>query len=264
MTWKVKRDLCWADPSGESCANGPTNEHVVSAGILKRIGPIRFKVNGEAKAFGRGSYKLSLLCQKHNEMLSNYDNEMIRFIDSLRMITTESHRDTAPGRTEINGHWIELWFAKTLVNSCFFHSIIEPSNQFFFPSGRSIFDQIRKGRSFPEPYGLYFDTVSNISMRERLAAGPNFMCVQEKDAWLTSPSGKTTAYRVPWCYSFSYRGIFLAGYFNPLSIRDSQFQELTAGDLAILQEMQYRKFHIKSGSSSDANAFRELRIAWHY
>lgn len=262
MTWKVKRNVCWADPSGASCANGPSKEHVVSDGILKQLGPIRFSVNGETKAFGRGSYKLSMLCQKHNEMLSHYDNEMIRFIDSLRMITTEKHRNIVPRVTELNGHWIELWFAKTLVNSCFFHSIIEPANQFFFPSGRSIFEQIEEGRSFPEPYGLYFDSLSNIPRKKSSTAGRNFMRVQEKDAWVTSLSGKTTAYRMPWCYTFSYRDIFLAGYFNPLTIRDSEFQELTAGDLEILQKMRYRQFHIKSGSSPDAQDVRELRIAW--
>jgi stalled ribosome alternative rescue factor ArfA len=120
--------MCWVDPTGETCEGNLEKEHVVSESILKLLGPIRFNISGEHKHFGKGSYKLKMLCSRHNRALSDYDEEMRRFLSIWKNILTKSCDKDEFERNityELDGNRIECWLAKTLVNSSFFHSIIE-------------------------------------------------------------------------------------------------------------------------------------------
>jgi hypothetical protein len=111
---------CYAKHLG-GC-NGKSAEHYISRSILKVIGP--FKVSGfpwlkqgETKVVSENALTATVLCECHNNTLSDFDSEAMRLINFLKQIDekeTEAELAKIPQKMYIDGLKLEKWLLKTL------------------------------------------------------------------------------------------------------------------------------------------------------
>lgn len=111
---------CYAKHLG-GC-NGKSAEHYISKSILEVIGPFKIKglpwlKQGESKAISKNALTASVLCEQHNNLLTDYDSEAKKFISHLKLIDskeTETELAQLPSKIIIDGLKLEKWFLKTL------------------------------------------------------------------------------------------------------------------------------------------------------
>jgi len=77
---------CWAKNVSECCTT-QSSEHYITKGLFRNkmlnIENAPF-LGGQSKVISKASFTRNCLCKKHNELLSIYDEEAIRFGDSLK------------------------------------------------------------------------------------------------------------------------------------------------------------------------------------
>jgi len=96
-------------------------EHYISQSILEAIGP--FVVKGlpwlkqaESKVVSSNALTASVLCRRHNSLLSDFDLEAAKLIKHLKLIDSKEtaiELERAPLKLIIDGLKLEKWFLKT-------------------------------------------------------------------------------------------------------------------------------------------------------
>ena len=116
-------EKCWASSLGQ-CSDKMSREHLVSKGIFENRS---FMVKGfkwckdEYKNVGIESITRKCLCEKHNNLLSEVDNEGIKLFNTLDYIAELTANQGRPIQDKliadsISGNLLERWFLKTLIN----------------------------------------------------------------------------------------------------------------------------------------------------
>lgn len=107
---------CWAR-SHSGCSQGPSREHLVSAGIFDQatIFVQGFDWCPEEKEIGLSALTSKILCQKHNSTLEIADRAGISAIRAFDA-TIDQDRDTA---TNLCGFGLERWLLKVAINLTF-------------------------------------------------------------------------------------------------------------------------------------------------
>lgn len=155
-------EKCWAHPIS-GCSEKLSGEHLVSKGILEEMGGV-IRVQGfnwcknEPKEIGMNSLQSNFLCERHNNLLSNYDKEAISFFKIPETWQKKStffkrngfHIKKVPIRYAFNGFLIERWFLKTLVNLT-----LVSSKDHEIPLN-IVLPYLYGGKKFEKPYGLGF------------------------------------------------------------------------------------------------------------
>ena len=118
-------DGCWAASLGD-CGGKLSREHTISE-CLFPSGKVTVRgfnwCGNEPKTIGVGRLVGKILCERHNNRLSELDSEMLKCFESIR----ESARlnDVRRGlghsiwtikRFKVDGRLLERWFLKTLIN----------------------------------------------------------------------------------------------------------------------------------------------------
>ena len=118
MTSKSRSRNCWAKYRGD-CSNDISDEHLLSKALFpdKIVYVSGFDwCEGEQKQIGINSLVRKILCVKHNNLLSDSDNEAVKALDLFRYESTGSaERQSNQGRI-INGIFLEKWLVKTAIN----------------------------------------------------------------------------------------------------------------------------------------------------
>jgi hypothetical protein len=122
-----RMDSCWAAPIG-NCGGGITREHLVSSSLFPYD---QVEVQGyswcrEPKRIGVSSLTAKILCERHNNDLSPVDVAGAHAFDVFREAQKISNvregmklRRWKVVRHVIDGHGLERWCLKTLINiSC--------------------------------------------------------------------------------------------------------------------------------------------------
>jgi len=156
---------CWAHSLG-NCSKKISREHVVSGGLFVTD---LIDVQGfpwckdERKRISVASLTSKILCEKHNNLLSDLDNEASKVFDNFREMrrtaNMRENRRPRPWRVvryEVDGLLIERWFLKTLINFSSYSDLPVGSKSADqgFPTPE--LTEIAFGiRSFPGKAGLY-------------------------------------------------------------------------------------------------------------
>lgn len=164
---------CWAEKLGD-CKGKITNEHIVTKALSEEELTISgFSwLKGESKKICLQDLCSHILCKKHNNDLSNFDTEIVKFKNILKEISLQEKRFTQPGfgfrkskipiRYTVNGHFLEKWFCKTLVN------VVKLHPEYNSIEYNEILPYIYGNKNFEEPYGLYVDvTVGSILYEDK-------------------------------------------------------------------------------------------------
>lgn len=121
---------CWANTVSQ-CDSIQSREHYVSKGLFTgdiiRITGFPF-LNGEEKELGIGRLVTKSLCQTHNAMLSEYDQEAINFANALKYAndlslkrSNSNARKFSVHRNRINTDRFSRWVLKTYIGLSVFH-----------------------------------------------------------------------------------------------------------------------------------------------
>lgn len=111
--------MCWAK-SVSACSSTQSREHYISKGLLRDktlfVDNAPF-LGGGNKEIAKASLTKKCLCKKHNEQLSVYDDEAIRFGDALKYcleLAAKRRNSTAkkfsPNRKCIDADCFSRWF----------------------------------------------------------------------------------------------------------------------------------------------------------
>jgi hypothetical protein len=150
-------NFCWAKLNGN--CNDISKEHILSKSLFN--GKITIKgfpwCRNEEMEIGINSLVSKILCEKHNNDLSKYDGEMVKFwniIDEMakRLEKINRHgfrKKDFPIVYKINGFSLERWFLKTLVNIW----MINEKDSYLPVSG--IIPTLYQNMAFHHPFGLY-------------------------------------------------------------------------------------------------------------
>ncbi|MGK0445467.1 MAG: hypothetical protein ACJA1U_002414 [Bermanella sp.] len=122
---------CWASKVSP-CDKIQSREHYVSKGLFSgnivKVTGFPF-LNGEEKEIGIERLVTKSLCQTHNSMLSEYDQEAINFANALKYAndlslirSKSSARKFSVHRKKINADRFSRWILKTYIGLSEFHS----------------------------------------------------------------------------------------------------------------------------------------------
>ena len=114
---------CWASSLG-NCSDKQSGEHIVSKSLFEStlVEVHGFEWCQTPMRVGIGSLTKNILCKKHNENLSTFDDAAKATFDAFRDLS-KAMNETPPGtvptafrRRTIDAIALERWFLKTLVN----------------------------------------------------------------------------------------------------------------------------------------------------
>lgn len=214
---------CWAESS--ECSGALTKEHVVSASILRYLGPLRTVKRGKTFNLGVGSYVVRNLCARHNGLLSRFDSEALRLFKVLSALAKNQPHELIERNSRgqliarISGRALERWFAKTFMNSAIFEaSALREQNEPFQLSSHSIGAQLFGEADFRAPFGLRtakpgFKISSN--PKPGIHTGLTYAKIEhhtESRGW--------AEFSVPIYYYIVIHGCELLGFFNSTSLTD--------------------------------------------
>lgn len=213
---------CFANSN--ACKGVITKEHVVSKAILEHFGPLDFSVNGKNIKLGKGTYVIRNLCEFHNRMLSEYDNEALKLFTGWHRFlknTDTTDPTTRCNTINIDIQKIEKWYAKTFINSILFrHRALKPKLPLMAFPIESFRNKIFGGESFEPPFGIYMiDPMQPLSQKRKAwQMSPQFQSV-----WLRNKeTGNVKNMESPTLYYTCLAGIELVGFFNFTGLNDQQ------------------------------------------
>jgi hypothetical protein len=156
---------CWAACLGD-CSNKITAEHILTKGLFPHD---EVFVQGmpwcrdEPKRIGLANLTAKILCSTHNSGLSEKDTMAIQTTNAFREALElrdfrEQYKPTQwiRRRFQIDGHHLESWFLKTLINVAYKGPLpigIDPSEQ--GQASSALVETAFGLRQFIKPAGLY-------------------------------------------------------------------------------------------------------------
>ena len=117
---------CWAKDLG-NCGGATSREHYISDGIFDGQSITAFGLSWCSEApvsIGLASATAQILCKRHNEALSDYDDEASKL--SRFMTTNIINAPRADEATTLKGPLLEKWSLKTLLNLGFLGALDRP------------------------------------------------------------------------------------------------------------------------------------------
>ncbi len=145
---------CWAAILGD-CDDIPSREHYISDSIFEGETITAFGLpwcNDKPISIGLGAATAKILCRKHNQALSDFDNEASKLSKFITLNIFD--RPLVDDTTELNGRIIEKWSLKTLFNLGWLGALDRPSFTRLTPP-RPIVECLFSGAHVPEGAGLY-------------------------------------------------------------------------------------------------------------
>lgn len=120
-------EKCYANSIG-NCSEKLSGEHIVSKGILDdQIEIMGFPwCKSQSMLMSKNSFVSNILCERHNSLLSPFDNEIKSHKNHIDLIDQNDKLfDRMPQMIKQNqfvyannGYYLERWFLKTLINIC--------------------------------------------------------------------------------------------------------------------------------------------------
>lgn len=183
---------CWASGMGD-CDNKQSAEHYVTRGLWSAseimISGFDWQ-KGEQKLLPVGRLESKILCETHNNRLSDVDAEAIRiskfFGDAVDAVKSSQKQTSAkkplfPQRYQANGPLFERWCAKTLIDFV----CVEKSDTVWHDTGTPVIDSpidvvraIYGFKRFRYPMGLYLAQENTERpqevLREAVTVDPRF------------------------------------------------------------------------------------------
>jgi hypothetical protein len=164
---------CWAATLG-TCGGGPSREHYITDGIFEGETINAFGLPwciDEPLSIGLAAATARILCKRHNEALSDLDNEaskLSKFI-TLNVFAQPLVDDT----TTLDGRLIEKWALKTLFNLGYLGALDRPTFARLLPPA-DIIGCLFSDATVPEGAGLYLLSggMTNEDYKTGLAWGP--------------------------------------------------------------------------------------------
>ena len=168
MTPKSSHPECYARALGD-CLGPVSREHVVTEALLKAVwqGAKGGQVYGltflaatpeGGGQFGINALTAKILCDGHNNALSPFDAEIMKFFKAMeRLVRSEHDGEPAAQNSYVNGDFIERWMLKTMYNGVF-------SGNFPIPFAPNFAGQlppedglqvIYRNAPFPTGWGVY-------------------------------------------------------------------------------------------------------------
>jgi hypothetical protein len=146
---------CWASILG-NCAGGKSREHFISDGIFDGESITAFGLpwcKDKPVSIGIPRAVAKILCKRHNETLSPYDHEAAKL---SRFVAKNLIDDPMANATiTLDGHLLELWSLKTLVNIGYVGGLDPHTHRRLRPTDELVEFIFRK-RPVTEGVGLYF------------------------------------------------------------------------------------------------------------
>ena len=177
---KEMKKKCWAG-SLNDCNGKISREHIITKALseeeLTISGfPWMSGIQRKMRLYDLCSH---ILCEKHNTDLSKFDSEVVNLQKIFEEITLQEKRFAQPGFGyrnnadpivyRVNGHYLERWFCKTLVNVV----MVDPTYKDL--QYQPILEYIYGDKNFEEPYGLYTDaTIGQMQYLDFLSVLPIF------------------------------------------------------------------------------------------
>ena len=155
QTGKSERKCIFASHS--DCGGGKSGDHFLSASVMRQIATTRITLVGpgyaRSAAVRSDSFKVNLLCRRHNSALSPLDTEAGRLFRAVQDTERALARQAEPRlRTYLfAGLDIERWLTKTLLGAYYGKvTNVAPGTHELPPHTMSLFEG-----SLVAPYGLY-------------------------------------------------------------------------------------------------------------
>lgn len=153
---------CWAACLGD-CAEGQSREHYISDGIFDGAGIIAFGLKWckeHPVEIGLESAVARILCKRHNESLSRFDEEAAKL--SRFLSTAVLEEPLSPAELKLSGPLLEKWALKTVVNLGYVGAL-DPERHVRVQPDQTIVRYLFCGAEPPEGVGLYFVTGGTIT-----------------------------------------------------------------------------------------------------
>ena len=151
------KNKCYAHPL-EECFGGISREHYISSGILKLIGR-SFEASGhpwlkgKTKRLTSSALTAKILCNHHNNQLSELDDVAIDLFGTLQRFDKELGSNDVRSEDRIfSGYMVERWFIKLYLGMHFggqLHSRL-------FNIEPYLLENLFYDKRLPNDFGLYF------------------------------------------------------------------------------------------------------------
>lgn len=150
---------CWASILG-GCSSKMSKEHVISRSVNRALN-LGAMLNNPKKWVGAEKLKLGILCNRHNSLLSELDQEAGKFAQTITNFFKNSPGKLAnlsapyEQRLQIDGEKIERWAIKTFLNNAVMQGCFPTRLRSGPVSGRNIVEYVFGKAPLPEHSGLY-------------------------------------------------------------------------------------------------------------
>lgn len=140
-----------------NCSNRLSREHIISNCLLEDSITVQgFSWCREKKSIGSANFVSKHLCEYHNNLLSPTDDEILKYVDTIKNFNALSkkianegfHLKKIPVRFILDGSLLEKWFCKTLMNV----SLVN-EREVIIPY-EAILSFLFLDKKFERPYGL--------------------------------------------------------------------------------------------------------------
>lgn len=240
MNGKTKSRTKGCYVANQHCCNELTREHVISKSILIELQPTTWTFGDLKVKIGINSAVLRYLCKHHNNALSDYDAEALKFVASWNKIKSRlpdrsgfvkyDHFDTASMRDsgtplkleaiKIDTKKFELWMLKTFFNLIVFHARLdEQLKPFRRPDIITMSKYLFDNHPVEPPFGVY-----QIPIDKKLSKkfGWSFQPVFQDLFHQSNETGMITHLITPTIMYMRFGVSELVGFFNLTGFSDKQ------------------------------------------
>ena len=243
--------ICWAQGAEGCSSKYSSKEHVISDSLLKVIGGV--SMNGQH--IERGRFFIKNLCANHNNRLHLYDEEAVKFYSAIKALVfniPNKHFDPINNHefvVNINGKYLERWFAKTFINIAIFNVInFNVGHGGIGLHAHSIIDALYSGDDFMSPFGLYLKVGQNGLSKNKVGYfNPRYSPVE----LIKAENKEIIKCEYPLYLHFNYLGIEIIGLYNITELNNGNVLEgplKPAHDMLVRDNWIYRPQKFSIGS----------------
>ncbi|MEJ5996574.1 hypothetical protein WG904_19255 [Pedobacter sp. Du54] len=161
---------CYAKHTND-CSSKISGEHYISEFILNNlgdanavnIGGLAWRPQGEITQVAKKAFVANVLCERHNALLSPFDNEMGKFHRTINEYDKGFQIEMPNNEFNIFcGEDLEKWLLKTACTFISSNQIVAGDTKVNCQLLEIYTDILFKDKPFPEGWGMYVDAESNI------------------------------------------------------------------------------------------------------
>jgi hypothetical protein len=160
MAARRLRRFCWARSIG-GCSATLSKEHVLAKCVHRALGAaLSVKIPALDRNVGSDAITIPVLCQRHNNQLSEADSEAAKFISAVRSYFSSPHSRVRDGAqpvhiVHIDGPLLERWMLKTFINRALWTACMATNVPTFDISGGHIVEYVFGAGARPDGHGMY-------------------------------------------------------------------------------------------------------------